>query len=203
MILINIDGVDATGKTTLVENLINHYTKQGLKITYTHFPRYNTPIGKVIKQVLDKKLTMHPSSFQMLCSADRLEWSTNEYLKLKEEYDIVIVDRYTTSALVYGMLDGLDEEEILFNDRRIVKPDINIILFTSIDTLIKRLEKRNISTTLYEKQDIMKKALEKYLELYRFYPSVTYINAEQSIEKVKDSAIKIINKYLQKGCTDE
>lgn len=203
MILINIDGVDATGKTTLVENLINHYTKQGLKITYTHFPRYNTPIGKVIKQVLDKKLTMHPSSFQMLCSADRLEWSTNEYLKLKEEYDIVIVDRYTTSALVYGMLDGLDEEEILFNDRRIVKPDINIILFTSIDTLIKRLEKRNISTTLYEKQDIMKKALEKYLELYRFYPSVTYINAEQSIEKVKDSAIKIINKYLQKGCIDE
>ena len=146
---------------------------------------------------------MHPSSFQMLCSADRLEWSTNEYLKLKEEYDIVIVDRHTTSALVYGMLDGLDKEEILFNDRRIVKPDINIILFASIDTLIKRLEKRNIATTLYEKQDIMKKALEKYLELHKFYSSVTYINAEQSIEKVKDSAIKIINKYLQKECIDE
>jgi len=203
LILINIDGVDTTGKTTLVENLINHYTKQGLKITHTHFPRYNTPIGKIIKQVLDKKLTMHPSSFQMLCSADRLEWSTNEYLKLKEEYDIVIVDRHTTSALVYGMLDGLDKEEILFNDRRIVKPDINIILFASIDTLIKRLKKRNKATTLYEKQDIMKKALEKYLELHKFYPSVTYINAEQSIEKVKDIAIKIINKYLQKGCIDE
>ena len=203
MVLVNIDGVDATGKTTLVENLINHYTKQGLKITYTHFPRYNTPIGKVIEQVLDKKLNIHPSSFQMLCSADRLEWSTNEYLKLKEEYDMVIVDRHTTSALVYGMLDGLDEEEILFNDRRIVKPDINIILFASIDTLIKRLEKRNIATTLYEKQDIMKKALEKYLGLYKFYPSVTYVNAEQSIEKVKDSAVKIINKYLQKGCIDE
>ena len=33
------------------------------------------------------------------------------------------MDRYTTSGLVYGQIDGLNKEEILFNDRRIVKPD--------------------------------------------------------------------------------
>jgi thymidylate kinase len=133
----------------------------------------------------------------MLCSTDRLEWSVNDYPKLKKNFDLIFVDRHTTSALVYAQIDGLDKEEILFNDRRIVKPDINIILFAPIDVLLKRLEKRNASKELYEKREIMEKALEKYLELYKYYPNVDYINADCTIEKVKNQAIQIINKKLE------
>lgn len=198
MLLVNIDGCDCTGKSTTIENLIKHYTKQGLKVHYLHFPRYDTPIGKIIKKVLSKEIKMHPSSFQMLCSADRLEWSTNEYPKLKKKYDICLIDRYTTSGLVYGQIDGLDKEEILFNDRRIIKPDINLILFAKIETLIDRLNKRNIETTMYEKYDIMKSALTKYLQLYQFYPNVDYINADQSKEDVLQQSVKIIDRELEK-----
>lgn len=197
MLLVNIDGCDCTGKSTLVDHLITHYTKQGLKVHYLHFPRYDTPIGKIIKKVLLKEIKMHPSSFQMLCSADRLEWSINDYPKLKKIFDLVFVDRHTTSALVYAQIDGLDKEEILFNDRRIVKPDINIILFAPIDVLLKRLEKRQEKIELYEKREIMEKALEKYLELYKYYPNVDYINADCTIEEVKNQAIQIINKKLE------
>ena len=197
MLLVNIDGCDCTGKSTTIENLIKHYTKQGLKVHYLHFPRYDTPIGKIIKKVLSKEIKMHPSSFQMLCSTDRLEWSVNDYPKLKKNFDLIFVDRHTTSALVYAQIDGLDKEEILFNDRRIVKPDINIILFAPIDVLLKRLEKRNASKELYEKREIMEKALEKYLELYKYYPNVDYINADCPIKKVKNQAIQIINKKLE------
>ena len=50
------------------------------------------------------------------------EWSTKNTQGIKK-FSICLVDRYTTSGLVYGQIDGLNKEEILFNDRRIVKPD--------------------------------------------------------------------------------
>lgn len=197
MIVVNIDGVDATGKTTLVENLMKHYKKNKVGITYLHFPRYTTEIGKVIRKALDGQITMHPSALQMLYSADRLSWSDKEYKELSKKFSICLVDRYTTSGLVYGQIDGLNKEEILFNDRRIVKPDKNIILFADIKTIMHRLKDRNIQADLYEKEETMKLALEKYLELYKYYPSVNYINANQTLKEVRDEAIKIIDEELE------
>jgi dTMP kinase len=198
MILVSIDGVDCTGKSSLIEGLIDHYSKQNLRLEYLHFPRYNTELGKIIRRVLSREITMHPASFQMLCSADRLEWSMNEYPKMKDEFDVVLVDRHTTSGLVYGLLDGLDKEEILQNDRRIVKPDINIILYANVDVLLKRLADRGETTTLYEKKEIMEKALGKYMELYKYYPSIFYINAEQSKAEVLREAVDVIDAYCEK-----
>ena len=197
MILVNIDGVDCSGKSTMTENLIKHYTKKGLNITYLHFPRYETEIGKVIKKVLQKKITMHPSALQMLYSADRLQWSTSDYLTLSKKNDICLVDRYTTSGLVYGQIDGLDKEEILYNDRRIASPDINIILFAKIDTLMSRLGTRGIAE-LYEQKEVMELALKKYLELYKYYPSVNYVSADQTKEEVTKEAIKIIDDFIER-----
>src|SRR5690554_1733780 len=111
--LVNIDGADGVGKTTLVEGLMKYYTNQDKKITFLHFPRYETEIGKIIKKVLLKQNdTMHPAAFQMLCSADRVNWSAFDYPKLKKEYDIILVDRYSSSGIVYGQIDDLDKKEI-------------------------------------------------------------------------------------------
>lgn len=194
MLLVGIDGADGTGKTTLVNGLIDHYTKLGKKITYLHFPRYNTELGKVIKKVLLKELDMHQSAFQMCCSADRLNWSVYEYPKLKEEYDIVIVDRHTSSAIVYGSIDGLEPEEILYNDRRIVQPDINIILYADAETSMKRMANRNEATTKYENVEAITKATERYLKLHELLPNVYYIDASKSIKENLEDAINIISR---------
>ena len=192
MILINCDGADATGKSTLINNLVDYYTKQNKKITFLHFPRYETEIGKIIRKVLTKEIDMHPAAFQMLCSADRVEWSINEYPKLKEEYDIVLVDRHSTSGMVYGQIDGLKIEEILCNDKHIVQPDIHIILIADIETSLKRMEDRNEETTKYENVEGIKKATEKFLELKDILDNVYYIDANKSIEDVLTEVIEII-----------
>jgi dTMP kinase len=193
MKLLNIDGADATGKSTLVNNLINHYTKQGKKITFLHFPRYDTEIGKVIKKVMFKETEMHPSALQMLYSSDRLNWYTYEFPKLQQEFDIVIVDRYLTSGMVYGAVDGLDPQEILFNDRRTAKPDANIILIADAETSLKRMAVRNETATLYENAENIKSATEKYLNLINLIPNVFYIDAKKSIEDNLKDAISIID----------
>jgi dTMP kinase len=197
MLLLNVDGCDGCGKSTLVNGLVDHYTKLGKKITYLHFPRYNTELGKVIKKVLLKEIDMHQSAFQMCCSADRLNWSVYEYPKLKEEYDIIIVDRHTSSAIVYGSMDGLEPEEILYNDRRIAQPNINIILFADAETSMKRMAGRNEATTKYENIEAITNATKRYLKLHEILPNVYYIDAKKSIEENKQDAIDIIDKQIQ------
>jgi len=194
MKLLNVDGCDGTGKSTLVNGLINHYTNLGKKITFLHFPRYDTEIGKVIKKVMYKEIEMHPSALQMLYSSDRLNWYTYEFPKLKEEFDIVIVDRYLTSGMVYGAVDGLDPQEILFNDRRTAKPDANIILVADVETSLKRMAIRNEIATLYENALNIETATNNYRNLINLIPNVYYIDATKSIEDNLTDALIIIDR---------
>ena len=194
MILINIDGADGVGKTTLIDGLINHYTNQNKKITFLHFPRYETEIGQIVRKVLLKKDNMHPAAFQMLCSADRVNWSVYDYPILKEEYDIILVDRHSSSGMVYGQIDGLDIEEILCNDKHIVQPDIHIILIADVETSMERMANRDEESTKYENIEGIKNATDKFLELRNILPNVNYINANMGIQDVLKESINIIER---------
>lgn len=197
MIIVNVDGADGTGKTTLVNGLVDYYTSIGKKITFLHFPRYNTELGKIIKKVLLKEINMNSSSFQMLCSADRLDWSIEEYPKMKEKYDILIVDRYSSSAIVYGQIEGLEPEEILFNDRKIAQPNVQIILLGDAEMSLNRMNNRNEASTKYENYDSITKATSYFEELKFHIPNVKFINAKEKVEDVKSQAIKFINECME------
>lgn len=193
MIVINIDGADGTGKTTLIEGLMKHCADIGKKTTFVHFPRYDTEIGQVILKVLKKELTMHPSALQMLYSADRLNWSTYEYLQLCQTHDIVFVDRYLTSGIVYGGTDGVESDEILYNCRKNITPNLNIILLADATTLVNRINRRGEETTLYETYNTIEKAVNRYAQLHTLIQNVCYVDATQSKESVLSSAIQLIN----------
>ena len=197
MLLLNIDGADGTGKSTLTKGLIDHYSKEGKSITFIHFPRYETEIGKVIKKVMEKDITMHPSALQMLYSSDRLNWYTYEYPKLEKEYDIVIVDRYLTSGMVYGEIDGLDPKEILFNDRRTKMPDINIILYADEDIAVSRINQRQDAKGIYETLDIIRQANIKYKNLKNYIDNVNCIDSALSVKDVLNEGVKIIDRKLK------
>ncbi len=197
MILINIDGADGVGKSTLIEGLIQHYTNQNKKITYLHFPRYETEIGQIIRKVLlQKNNNMHPAAFQMLCSADRVNWSVYDYSELKEEYDIILVDRHSSSGMVYGQIDGLDIKEILCNDKHIIQPDLHLILIADVETSINRMANRDEETTKYENTEGIKNATKLFLRLDKILPNVNYIDANRSVEEVLEESIKIIKRRI-------
>jgi dTMP kinase len=198
MILINIDGADGVGKTTLIEGLIKYYTNQNKKITFLHFPRYETEIGQIVRSVLLKQNdNMHPAAFQMLCSADRVNWSEYDYPILKEEYDIILVDRHSSSGMVYGQIDGLDIQEILCNDKHIIQPDLHLILIANVETSLIRMANRDEETTKYENIEGIKNATRLFLELKDVLPNVNYINANRSVEEVLEESINIIERKMK------
>jgi dTMP kinase len=197
MLLINIDGADGTGKSTLVEGIIKHYKYKGYLLNFVHFPRYETEIGKVIQKVLNKEIQMHPSALQMLYSSDRLNWYTYDYPELEDKYDIVLVDRYLTSGMVYGEIDGLDPNEILYNDRRTKMPDLHIILYADADVVVKRIDQRQEAKGMYETLSIVKQANNKYKRLQDYLDDVEYIDSALSKDEVLKEAVRIIDWKLR------
>lgn len=196
-LVVGIDGTDGCGKTTLVNGLIDHYTQLGLKITFLHFPRYNTELGKVIKKVLLKELNFHPSAFQMMCSADRVNWSTYERQAMEDEYNIILVDRFTSSAIVYGQIEGLDPTEVQFNDRLIAPLDMNILLLVDPQISMQRMSGRNEAATKYENIESMTKALKLYKELPNLIENVYFVDASESIETVRELVTFLIDQRLE------
>lgn len=203
MIFLNVDGTDGSGKSTLVKELQKYFKKRNKKTIHTHFPRYNTEIGKVIRKVLTKEIDMNPAALQMLYSADRVNWSTYQFSQYSKEYDVIIADRYTTSGLVYGQHDGLALEEILHNELRIKKPDIHFILYVDPEIAMERINNRGEQITKYENINTLKVAIKKYKSLRDILPNVYLINSNSSINNMVNQAIKIIddleaNTLLQK-----
>lgn len=196
MKLINIDGPDGSGKSTLVNGLLNHYYFHGKKTEYVHFPRYDTELGKLIKSYLNKEVNIHPKAIQLLYSADRINFSKFEALELAKTVDMLFVDRYTTSGLVYGAAEGNFATNILANEVDVIEPDMTIILLAEPENLFSRLQATGKVLDRHETLETQKVALEKYKLTHCYVPNTVYIDAMQTQQTVLDTAIDAINKLL-------
>jgi len=91
--LISIEGVDCSGKTTLAKLLAEE-----LKAEYIKFPNYESPTGEIISQYLSGKL----QNLDTLIISSMFE--IDKFIlkdKLLSDNNIV-VDRYILSGLVYS-----------------------------------------------------------------------------------------------------
>lgn len=104
--LIVIEGsCDGIGKTTQYNMLCNHFQNDGEEIVCHHFPSYGTYQGasveKYLKGEYGQPSELSPYFVNSLYANDRgITW----YTKLKDQFEqgkIVLLDRYTTSSLIY------------------------------------------------------------------------------------------------------
>jgi dTMP kinase len=191
MKIYNVDGPDGVGKTTLVDGLTKYFTDCGKRVGFIHFPRYDTAIGTLIREALFIRTQMDPKSMQMLYSADRLNFTKFDIPVLSDVLDVLIVDRYMTSGIVYGRADGLCVDDLLVFDRETKKPNLNIILTAKPEILMNRMSKKEKDK--YENFETQKKVLEYYKTLHIYFPKTVYINSENSIEQVLQDTITAIN----------
>lgn len=193
MKLYNIDGPDGVGKSTLVNGLTKHFEECGKRISFIHFPRYNTAIGTLIREALFIRTEMDPKSMQMLYSADRLNFTRFDLPVLSQVLDVLIVDRYITSGLVYGRVDGVCADDILLFDRETKKPNLNIILTASPETLMNRMNSKEKDR--YENFETQKKVIEYYKTIHTYFPKTVYIDAETTPSEVLRSTIAAIENF--------
>jgi dTMP kinase len=100
-LLIVVEGLDRSGKSTQCEMLCKHIEKQGKKAKYVKFPDRTTPTGIMINSYLTNRAQLDDHSVHLLFSANRWE-AASGLRKLIEEGTWVVIDRYSYSGAVYS-----------------------------------------------------------------------------------------------------
>ena len=168
--LIVIEGAcDGIGKTTQYVMLRKHLMDDGVNITSHHFPSYGTYQGAPVEKYLQGEFG-HPSELSPyfvngLYAIDRgITW--NIYLKeLYEQGNMILLDRYTTSSLIYqaALIENLDEKkkfidyvtDFEYNKIGVKEPDNVIFLHAPFDLVTKirsvRTENEGIANDIHER----------------------------------------------------
>ena len=147
---------DGIGKTTQVEKLKSHLISDGEKIVNHHFPTYDTyyglPVVKYLEGEFGKPSELSPYFVNGLYAMDRAVAWYSELKELYDKGDIVLLDRYTTSSLIYqsALIEDIEEKkkfidyviDFEYNKIGIKEPDNVIFLHAPFELVSEMRRKR-------------------------------------------------------------
>ena len=185
---------DGIGKSTQYDLLSKRLKKDNYSVEGHHFPSYNTyqgaPVEEYLKGNFGNPNNLSPYFINSLYAVDRaITWQT----KLKEMYNngkIILLDRYTTSSLIYqSSIFETEEEKKKFIDYvidfeykkiGIKNPDDVIFLYAPFDLVTEMRKKRKVNDGVVN--DIHEKDL-KFMR--KVYDSAMYVAGYLSWNKIK------------------
>lgn len=151
--LIVVEGAcDGVGKTTQVELLKEYLEQYGEVITH-HFPTYHEVSGFLVEKYLAKEFgelkELNPYFINSLYAIDRAIVCKDKIMPALNEGKIVLLDRYTTSSVIYQAATLPIENDVKkdfieyvmdfeYNRLGIVKPDA-VIFLTAPYEVIKQI----------------------------------------------------------------
>ena len=199
-LLIAIEGIDGTGKTSLAKNL----EKQLLEtyhVIVTKEPG-DTPLGQGLrKTLLQKDVPVCEKAEFLLFATDRAQHFYQVVLPNLKKGSLVISDRMGDSSLVYqGYGRNLDIEMLkkinawAMNDRQ---PDLVLYLRLPADIAYERMKARNIPLNSFEKEmEFMHRLTEGFDTLVAPRDNVVTLDAQLTQEALTQAAIKEIEKKI-------
>lgn len=188
-LLIAIEGIDCSGKSTLAKELYLHLKKER-SVMLTKEPG-DTPLGAKIRTIVqEQSVAICPKAEYLLFAADRAQHAQEVIIPALNRGTIVISDRMGDSSIAYqGYARGLDIDMIsMVNGWALNKCIPDITIFVKIDPLIarKRCIERNKPLTAFEREDelFMYKVQNGFHELYKNRNDVIVIEGNQTKELV-------------------
>lgn len=191
--LVVIEGSDKAGKATQTKMLKEALQKRNMKTRSLAFPAYDTKIGEEIRAFLHGERGYPIQVRHMLLSANRWEKKA-EIEKMLKQNDVVILNRYYQSNLVYGLSSGLKLEWLQALDEGLPKEDVVIVLDVAPEVSIERMESKG---DIFEMNDgIMHNVSKLYREFAGKYGWVL-VNGERSREEVHMEIMHIIEEKMK------
>lgn len=216
--LIVIEGAgDGMGKSTQMKFLKKKLESEGQRIFSHHFPSYETYHGKPVEEYLNgnygSSKELSPYFVHSLYAQDRaIAWLTI----LKKQYElgkILLMDRYTTSSLLYqsAYIDDVNERKAFldfvcdyeYNKLGIKVPDCVLFLYASFDLITemrnKRKENDGVAKDIHEVDiDFMKRVYDNSM-FVADYLKWDMINCEKNnqmrtIDDIHEEVYKLVKK---------
>lgn len=183
-----IEGLDGSGKSSQLALLEKQLIAQGEECYVTCEPS-DRPIGRLIRDVLEKRLVVTPDTLAALFLADRLDHIQNDedgILKHLNAGVHVISDRYYWSSYAYHSLD-VDIKWVIELNRaasKILRPDITVFLDLTADISFDRITANRESQDLFEKKELLQRVRDNYhhaFKLLRKEEKFAILDADKTI----------------------
>jgi len=112
--LINLEGGEGSGKTTVLNLLADALEEKGIQVVRTREPGGIEIAEQIRKVILDRaNINMDPRTEALLYAAARRQHLVEKVIPALQTGKLVLCDRYIDSSLVYqGYARGLGMEEI-------------------------------------------------------------------------------------------
>ena len=201
---ISFEGIEGSGKSSLLENLKKYYLKKELEVIFTKEPG-GTELGKDIRGILLNPASLISSEAELLLlMADRIEHVKTIINPNLKKNKIIFCDRYIDSTIAYqGKGRNLSEDKIkeLIDILNLPIPDLTILLDLPVEDGLLRANKRN-ELDRFEKEDInFHKSIRKsYLDLQKKDPKRIFLfDSSISENKLFENVLNLIEKKIHES----
>lgn len=195
-VLIVLDGIDGTGKTTQAKRLLAALRERGMDAVYCREPS-DSRWGAAIKSKAAEAGSLSPEEELDLFQKDRKENVEKNLKPALQRKKVIVLDRYYFSTVAYQGARGFHPEEIRRqNEAFAVEPDLVFILDIHPQKGLARIaaSTRKMDSH-FEKEDY----LVKVREIFHGFEgeNMHRIDASRSEEEVYREIEKIVFDYLQ------
>ncbi|SCU86869.1 LAFA_0E03510g1_1 [Lachancea sp. 'fantastica'] len=168
-LLILIEGLDRTGKSTQAAKLVESLNNDARLVK---FPDRTTPVGQLINQYLvDSGTRLADQAIHLLFSANR--WEVAESIKATLlEGRTVVMDRYVYSGIAYSAakrVPGMGLEWCVQPDKGLLKPDLTFFLSNSENE-----QRQGFGDERYESSNFQSKVRQEFEAIFDTFESPLY-----------------------------
>jgi dTMP kinase len=189
-LLIVLEGIDGTGKSTQAKRLCEWFTAHGREVVLSREPT-SGPWGTKVRE---------SAATGRLSPEDELQYFLNDRRQHVEELiapslaagKVVILDRYYFSTMAYQGARGFDPAEIRRNNETFAPvPDLLLVMDLDVNTSLERIGGRGDVANEFEKRENLERCREIFRSL-QGEPFVRLIDCSGTLDEVSRQIHEVI-----------
>lgn len=201
---ITIEGIEGSGKSTLIGKLKRYIEAQGYEVVMTREPGGSEIAEQIRSVILNRQnINMDGMTEALLYAAARRQHLMEKVIPAIEGGKIVLCDRFIDSSLAYqGHARGLGLDKVYAINQVAIEgciPDITLYLDLDPEKGLARInadQNREVNRLDLEHLSFHYKVREGYqILLERFPERMFLINADQPTDDVLEEAIRVLKEH--------
>ncbi|MGJ8673943.1 dTMP kinase [Rubritalea sp.] len=188
-LLIVIEGIDGTGKSSQARMLAEALRTSGVEVLLDREPS-DGPFGKILRASMTEG-RLAPADELELFHKDRRQHVTDVITPTLDRGCHVVLDRYYFSTMAYQGANGFDVNELrATNESFAPAPDLLFILDLDVDAALERIGSRGDEANEFEQRDALQFCRDVFLSVKdESYARV--VDSSPSLEEIHKEMLEI------------
>jgi dTMP kinase len=195
-LLIVLEGIDGSGKTTQARALVRRLRRRGIETSFFREPTRGR-FGREIKRLAARADSLTPEEELALFVKDRRENVAKNLGPALRGGRAVVLDRYYFSTMAYQGAKGLDVGRIRrMNEAFAIPPDLVIVLDVDAGDGLARIRGRKRRDELFEREDYLVRVREIFRGLEG--PRIVHIDGRGDKRAVGRAIWRWVEPFLKR-----